>query len=63
MCRNEWKINFPMFVTFSFSNIVDFVLKIPKFSKNFEDKIDRNSKIKYHKFDFSFVSAHCASLM
>ena len=32
-------------------------------TKTFEDKIERNSKNKNSKFDFSFASANCASFV
>ena len=50
-----------VFATFSFRDMVDFVLKIGQFSMNFKYKIDHNSKTKNWKIDFSFVSAHFAS--
>ena len=46
MCRNEWKINFPIF---SFWVMVDFVLKIHRKLADFECKIDHISKTKSRK--------------
>ena len=59
------KINLPIFAIFYFSDMVDFVLKIVQFSKDFEYRIDHNSKMKNRmnrRFDFSFASAYFASL-
>ena len=51
------------FSDFNYWDIVNFVLKIGKFSMTFKRKIDHYSKNINRKIDFSFVTAHCASFM
>ena len=51
-----------LFATFSFWDMVDFVLKIVQISKNFDYKIDHNSKTKNRKNNFSFVSVYCSTI-
>ena len=59
MCRNEWKINFPIF---SFWVMVDFVLKIHRKFTIFWIQKWHNLKNRNGKIDFSFISEHSATV-
>ena len=62
---NEWKINLPIFATFSLWDMVVFVLIIGQFFDGFWAQIDHNSinkNCKNRKINYLFVSEHCATI-
>ena len=63
MFWNDWKINFPIFGSFSFWVMVEFLVKVLRKLNNFEFKISHISKVKIGKLIFHFFLAHSASLI